>query len=53
LADEIDQGSWYVLDSEADDVLAGPTVDLWFRVLRRQGLPMALQAYQPLEPSLN
>ncbi|WP_051265787.1 YqgE/AlgH family protein [Nakamurella lactea] len=53
LADEIDQGSWYVLDSEADDVLAGPSVDLWFRVLRRQGLPLALAAYQPLEPSLN
>lgn len=53
LADEIEQGSWYVLDSEADDVLAGPNQDLWFRVLRRQGLPMALAAYQPLEPSLN
>jgi putative transcriptional regulator len=53
LDDEIEQGSWYVLDSEADDVLAGPGADLWFRVLRRQGLPMALTAYQPLEPSLN
>ena len=53
LADEIAEGSWYVVDSEADDVLAGPSIDLWFRVLRRQGLPLAMAAYQPLEPSLN
>lgn len=50
---EIDEDSWYVTDSEAQDVLVPSRTDLWFRVLRRQGLPVALEAYQPLEASLN
>lgn len=53
LDDEIAEGSWHVLDSESDDILIGPRDDLWFRVLRRQGLPLALQAYRPLEATLN
>lgn len=53
LDDEITEGSWYVLDSEPEDILVGSDVDLWFRVLRRQGMPLALDAYQPPEPSLN
>jgi putative transcriptional regulator len=47
LADEIGEGAWYVLPGLPDDLLAGPTTDLWFRVLRRQPLPLALQAYHP------
>lgn len=50
---EIAEDSWYVTDSEAQDVLALPSTDLWFSVLRRQGLPVALEAYRPLEASLN
>jgi len=50
---EITQGSWYVLASDSDDILIDAGVDLWFRVLRRQGLPLALEAYQPMEASLN
>lgn len=50
---EIAEDSWYVTDSEAEDVLALPGTDLWFSVLRRQGLPVALDAYHPLEASLN
>lgn len=47
LRDEIAEGSWYVLPGLPDDVLVGTRIDLWFRVLRRQGLPLALTAYHP------
>ncbi len=47
LADEVGEGAWFVLPGLPDDVLAGPLTDLWFRVLRRQALPLALQAYHP------
>jgi putative transcriptional regulator len=53
LADEIGEGAWYVLPGLPDDLLAGPTTDLWFRVLRRQPLPLALQAYHPGDLSRN
>lgn len=47
LVDEIDDGAWDVLPGLPDDLLAGPLVDVWFRVLRRQGWPEALKAYHP------
>lgn len=47
LDDEIAEHAWTVLPGLPDDVLAGPKVDLWFRVLRRQGWPDALAAYHP------
>lgn len=47
LAEEVGEGSWFVLPGLPDDVLAGPLVDLWFRVLRRQGFPTAWHAYHP------
>lgn len=47
LTGEVEEGSWYVLDSLPDDLLVPATVDLWFRVLRRQGFPLAWQAYHP------
>ena len=47
LIGEVEEGSWYVLDSLPDDLLAPARVDLWFRVLRRQGFPLAWQAYHP------
>lgn len=53
LDEEIEQGSWQVLPVVAEDVLAGPRVDLWFRVLRRQPRPLSLLAYTPLDPELN
>lgn len=53
LADEIGEGAWYVLDGLPDDILVGPRVDLWFRVLRRQPLPLALEAYHPGDLSRN
>lgn len=53
LDSEIDEGAWTVLPGLPDDVLAGPRVDVWFRVLRRQGWPEALAAYYPGELSSN
>ena len=37
LEDEIDQGGWFVVDPDPDDVLAGDPTELWLRVLSRQG----------------
>lgn len=53
LDEELAEGSWYVLPGLPDDVLAGPEVDVWFRVLRRQGWPDALRAYHPGDLKLN
>lgn len=47
LESEIAEFSWDVLPGLPDDVIAGPRVDTWFRVLRRQGWPDALRAYHP------
>lgn len=47
LVDEIVDGSWYVVPSLPDDIIAGPRTDLWFSVLRRQRFPLALMAYHP------
>jgi putative transcriptional regulator len=53
LAAEIDRGDWVVVPALAEDVLAPPGTDLWSRILRRQGLPLALLASFPLDPALN
>lgn len=50
---EIADGAWEDLPGLPDDVLTGPMVDVWFRVLRRQGWPQALAAYHPGELSRN
>jgi putative transcriptional regulator len=47
LAGEIERGDWFVVAGLPGDVLAPPGVDLWGRVLRRQGMPLALQASHP------
>lgn len=47
LAGEIDRGDWIVVPALPADVLAPPTQDLWGRVLRRQGMPLALLATHP------
>ncbi len=53
LEDEIDEGSWYVVQGRADDILTGPTADLWFSVLRRQPFPLKWQAWQPVDLERN
>lgn len=53
LSDEIERGDWVVVPALPDDVLAPAEVDLWGRVLRRQGMPLALLATYPADPSHN
>ncbi|HEY8374512.1 MAG TPA: YqgE/AlgH family protein [Pseudonocardiaceae bacterium] len=53
LADEIARGDWIVVPALPDDVITPPGVDLWGRVLRRQGMPLALLATYPIDVSRN
>jgi putative transcriptional regulator len=53
LAGEIARGDWIVVPGLPDDVLTGRHSDLWGRVLRRQGVPLALLATFPAEIGLN
>lgn len=53
LAGEINRGDWLVVPALPDDVLTPPGIDLWGRVLRRQGMPLALLASYPADPMLN
>lgn len=50
---EIDRGDWVVVSALPDDVLAPADIDLWGRTLRRQGMPLALLATYPTDPSQN
>ena len=50
---EISAGGWFVVDALPGDVLAPDPEHLWRDVLRRQGLPLALAANFPADPSLN
>ncbi len=53
LDNEIAEGAWHVLPGRAIDILSGPRVDLWFRILKRQGFPLAWQAYLPADLARN
>ena len=53
LAGEIERGDWFVVPALPDDVLTGQGTGLWSRVLRRQGVPLALLATFPLDVTLN
>lgn len=53
LASEIGRGDWMVLGALPDDVVTPPGVDLWGRVLRRQGMPLALLATHPVDVERN
>lgn len=53
LAGEIERGDWIVVPALPDDVLAGHVPDLWGRVLRRQGIPVALLATYPVDVKHN
>ncbi|MDQ3406044.1 MAG: YqgE/AlgH family protein [Actinomycetota bacterium] len=44
---EIDRGDWIVVPALPSDVMAPAEQDLWGRVLRRQGMPLALLATHP------
>ena len=53
LEGEIERDDWIVLSALPSDVLCGPRVDLWGRVLRRQPLPLSLLATHPIDISRN
>lgn len=53
LHDEIGRGDWMVVPALPSDVLTPAGVDLWGRVLRRQGMPTALLATHPGDVSKN
>lgn len=53
LEDEIDQGAWFALDAEPDDVFTDDPEGLWHAVLRRQPGDLRLLATYPADPSLN
>jgi len=50
---EIARGDWFVVSGLPDDVTTARHIDLWGRVLRRQGPPLALLATFPVEIGLN
>jgi putative transcriptional regulator len=53
LEDEIATGSWFVADTEGDDVFTGDPDALWRDVLRRQPEPVRWVAWFPPDPALN
>lgn len=53
LEGEIEEGAWYVLDAEPDDVLSAEPGGLWRIVLRRQGGHLALVSNFPADPTMN
>ena len=53
LEDEIDEGSWFVVDSEPRDAFSDDPDDLWRSVLRRQRGELAYVASYPSDPELN
>ncbi|RRO13732.1 YqgE/AlgH family protein [Saccharopolyspora rhizosphaerae] len=53
LAGEIERGDWLVVPALPDDVIADPDTELWSRVLRRQGPPLAFLATHPGDVKLN
>jgi putative transcriptional regulator len=50
---EISRGDWVVVPALPDDVLSGHRSNLWGRVLRRQGMPLALLATFPADVRQN
>ena len=53
LEDELAAGGWWLLDALPGDPFDPAPLDLWRRVLLRQGLPLAFAASYPPDPSLN
>ncbi|QIP88667.1 YqgE/AlgH family protein [Streptomyces sp. Tu 2975] len=53
LEDELQDGAWYVVESEPGDVSSPRPEDLWRSVLRRQRNELAMFATYPDDPSMN
>jgi putative transcriptional regulator len=50
---ELDEGAWWVLDALPGDCFTTTPAQLWRQVLLRQGMPLALAASYPADPTLN
>jgi putative transcriptional regulator len=50
---EIEEGSWYVVESSAQDVFHAAPAGLWSAVLRRQPGSLAWVSTRPADPTLN
>jgi len=53
LADEMEAGSWYVVDGQLDDAFTLEPSTLWRQVLRRQPMPLRVVSTYPKELGLN
>jgi len=53
LEQEIRDGGWYVVESEARDAFTSEPESLWFTVLRRQRGHLAFVASLPEDPTMN
>nr|WP_281247072.1 YqgE/AlgH family protein [Pedococcus cremeus] len=53
LEDEVETGSWYVVDAEARDAFSDHPLEMWKRVLRRQRDHLALVSTFPPDPEMN
>jgi len=53
LEEEIQEGSWLVVDADESDLVAAKPWDLWRAVLRRQRGNTAMLANYPDDPSMN
>jgi putative transcriptional regulator len=53
LEDELEEGAWYVVPSQAQDAFTGEPSLLWRTVLRRQGGDLAMVSTYPDDPSMN
>lgn len=50
---EVEEGAWWVLDALPGDAFSADPEQMWTRVLRRQGPPIAFAASYPQDPTLN
>ena len=50
---EIEEGSWYVVPAQADDLFGADPAGLWSRVLRRQPGELAWVSTRPVDPTMN
>ena len=53
LDDELEEGSWIVVEAQIDDVFAPDPDELWVEALQRKGGAFALLARMPDDPSVN
>jgi putative transcriptional regulator len=53
IVEEVREGSWYVVPSEAGDLFGPDPARLWMRVLRRQPGELAWVSTRPLDPTQN